>query len=307
MSWRLEDMPSQAGKTWVVTGANSGVGLATTKALAVKGARVVMACRDLGRSEAAAAEVRALAPAATVELRRLDVASLASIEAFASELGAALPALDGLINNAGVMALPRALTADGFELQLGTNHLGPFALTMRLLPLLEQAPAARVVAVSSQTHRLGALAFDDLMGERRYQPWLAYAQSKLANLLFTFELQRRLAGAEKRTIAVAGHPGYAATNLVGVAPRLTGSAFGKVVMALGNALLAQSAEMGALPVLYAATAAEVQGGDYFGPEGLFELFGYPVPVGAARRARDEAAARRLWERSETLTKTRFPW
>ncbi len=306
-TWSAQDIPSLAGKTWVVTGANSGLGLETAKALAAKGARVVMACRDPARAELAADEVRRAAPEAQVELRPLDVACLASIERFAGELSEALPALDGLVNNAGVMAVPRRTTVDGFELQLGTNHLGHFALTLRLLPALEAAPAARVVSVASTAHRLGTMRFEDLMGERAYSPWGAYGQSKLANLLFSAELQRRLAAAGRRTVAVAAHPGYAATNLQAVAPKMTGSSFGAWVMALGNSLVAQSAAQGALPQLFAATAPGVQGGEYYGPDGFLELTGAPTKVDSNAKSKDPAAAATLWAVSEALTRVAWPW
>lgn len=305
MSWNVVDMPSLEGQVWVVTGANSGLGLETARALAARGAAVVMGCRDEQRAEAAAADVRRTAPRAQLELERLDLASLASVEAFSGRVRSRHPALDGLVNNAGIMAIPRALTADGFELQLGTNHLGHFALALRLLPALEAARAPRLVSVASSAHRMGVIRFDDLMGERAYSPWGAYGQSKLANLLFTLELERRLTAAGRRTLAVAAHPGYSATNLMGVGPRLSGSRVTALVMQLGNALVGQSPAMGALPILFAATAPEVRGGEYYGPDGLFELFGYPQRCGSSRRARDPEAAQRLWEVSEQLTGARF--
>jgi len=309
MKWTLEDIPSLEGQTWVVTGANSGLGLATVKALASKNARVIMACRDPGRAEAAADEVRRVAPAAKLELERLDLASLESIERFAAKLTQAHPVIDGLINNAGIMAIPRSTTADGFELQLGTNHLGHFALTLRLLPLLEAAKAPRLVNVASLVHKLGAMNFEDLMGEKAYGAWAAYYQSKLANLLFTYELQRRLTAAQKKTVVVAAHPGYAATNLQGVGAKMTGSKLGAWVMALGNSLLGEPAERGALPLLYAATAPEVRGGEYYGPDGLMEMRMKSVPrrCDSSDAARDPATAQRLWEVSEQLTLVRFPF
>ena len=303
--WTREEMPSLEGQVWVVTGANSGLGLETVKGLAAKGATVVMACRDAQRAQAAADEVRKIAPNAKLELESLDLASLASIEAFAKKLAATHPALDGLINNAGIMAIPRRTTADGFEMQLGTNHLGHYALSLRLLPLLEAATAPRLVNVASTAHKFGSMNFDDLMGEKSYSAWGAYGQSKLANLLFTYELSRKLAAAGKKTIVVAAHPGYASTNLQGVGAKMTGSKFSAWIMDLGNSVMAQTAEFGALPSLYAATASEVKSGDFFGPDGLFELKGYPRKCDSNAKSKDTAAAAKLWEVSEKLTGVRF--
>ncbi|MDP3155938.1 MAG: oxidoreductase [Archangium sp.] len=306
MKWTLEAMPSLEGQVWVVTGANSGLGLETVKGLAARGAAVLMACRDPQRAEAAADEVRRGAPNAKLELESLDLASLKSIEAFAARLANAHPVVDGLINNAGIMAIPRRTTADGFEMQLGTNHLGHYALTLRVLPLLEAAKAPRVISVASTAHRMGTMNFDDLMGEKSYSPWSAYGQSKLANLLFTYELHRKLSAAGKRTIAVAAHPGYAATNLQGVGAKMTGSKLSAWFMNVGNSVMAQSATMGALPTLYAATVSEVKGGEYFGPDGFMELKGHPRRCDSNTKSKDLVAAQKLWEASETLTGVRFP-
>jgi NAD(P)-dependent dehydrogenase (short-subunit alcohol dehydrogenase family) len=227
------------------------------------------------------------------------------VRAFASRWNAEGAPLHALCNNAGVMAIPRRTTADGFEMQLGTNHLGHFALTGLLLERLLATPDARIVNVASTAHRPGRIDFDDLQGERSYGRWRAYSQSKLANLLFTFELQRRLAAKGARASAVACHPGYAATNLQFVGARMDGSSFMERFFGLGNALFSQSASMGALPTVYAATAVDVQGGNYFGPGGLGELWGYPAKAGCTARARDRETARRLWEVSETLTGVTF--
>jgi NAD(P)-dependent dehydrogenase (short-subunit alcohol dehydrogenase family) len=299
-NWTADDVPDLSGHIAVVTGANSGIGLPTARELARHGARVVVATRSAARGEAAIEQIRAAVPGAAVETSPLDLADLASIRRFAATVAEAHGGLDLLVNNAGVMMVPRQPTADGFEMQLGTNHLGHFALTGLLLPALLARPGARVVTVSSGMHHRGRIDFDDLMGERRYRPTRAYAQSKLANLLFTFELQRRIdaAGADLR--AVAAHPGFAATNLGHSGGRLIAWA-----VRLGQALRAQSAEMGALPTLYAATAPDVAGGEYFGPDGKGEERGYPVRVPASARARDEADAARLWEISERLTGVRF--
>ena len=292
--WTAADVPDQSGRTSLVTGANSGLGLHTTLGLARKGARVLMACRDAGRAEAALRRVRAEAPGAAVEVVPLDLASLASVEQAAKDVASRTDRLDLLVDNAGVMALPRRTTADGFELQLGTNHLGHFALTGRLLPLLLAAPAPRVVVVSSGAHKIGRMRFDDLMGERSYSRWGAYGQSKLANLLFVRELDRRAAGTG--LLAAAAHPGYAATHLqLGQENRVVDA-----LMRVGNAVLAQSDEAGARPSLYAATMPDVRPGDYWGPH-LAELRGHPKRVGRTRAARSDADARRLWEVSEELT------
>jgi NAD(P)-dependent dehydrogenase (short-subunit alcohol dehydrogenase family) len=261
-----------------------------------------MGCRDPGRAQGAADDVKKMAPHAKLELESLDLASLKSVEAFAARLASTHPVVDGLLNNAGVMATPAKKTADGFELQLGTNHLGHFALTLRVLPLLERAKAPRVVTVSSYMHTRGDLRFDDLMLEKRYSAWGAYGNSKLANLLFTYELSRKLAATGKKTVSVAAHPGYAATNL----QSSTESAFMNFVMAIGNTVMAQSAQMGALPQLYAATATDVRSGDYFGPGGLMGMKGHPVKVDSNDKSKDLAAAAELWKVSEQLTGVSFP-
>ena len=296
--WSATNVPDQSGRVALVTGANSGLGLHTSIALARKGARVLMACRDAGRAQAALQRVRADAPGATVELVTLDLASLASVEAAADEVAGRTPVLDLLVDNAGVMATPKGVTADGFELQLGTNHLGHFALTGQLLPLLLAAPAARVVVVSSGAHRTGRIAFDDLQSERGYSRWKAYGQSKLANLLFVRELDRRAAATP--LLVAAAHPGYAATHLQSG----QGSFLLEAVMKVGNAVIAQSDEAGALPSLYAATMPDVRRGDYWGPS-LAELRGAPKRVGRSAAAEDDAVARRLWERSEELTSVTY--
>jgi len=303
--WTATDVPDQRGRIAIVTGANSGLGSETALALAARGAHVVLACRDASKAQAALEEIRAASPAASVEVMVLDLASLASIRAFADAVSARHPRLDLLCNNAGVMAIPRRRTADGFEMQLGTNHLGHFALTGLLLPLLLATPHARVVSVSSSAHRPGKIHWDDLQLERSYGKWHAYAQSKLANLLFAYELDRRLRKAAASVISVAAHPGYAATNLQAVGARMEGARVFEKVFELGNRLFAQSAAMGALPTLYAATAPAVQGGDYFGPDGLSEMWGHPRKVGSTARSQDLADAARLWELSEKLTDVRF--
>jgi NAD(P)-dependent dehydrogenase (short-subunit alcohol dehydrogenase family) len=288
--WTAEDLPRQDGRTFVVTGANSGIGLVAARELGRAGARVVLAVRDPARGEVAATAIEG-----ATEVRRLDLADLASVREFADEWDGPI---DVLINNAGVMATPERRTKDGFELQIGTNHLGHFALTNLLLPHVTD----RVVTVSSGAHRAGSIRLDDLNWERgRYHRWRAYGQSKLANLLFTLELQRRLAAAGSDLRAVAAHPGWAATNL----QSHTGSRIQSALLALGNRLLTQSDDMGALPTLYAATQ-DVPGGGYVGPDGFAEQRGHPHLVGRSRAASDEETARRLWELSEELTGTTFP-
>ena len=298
--WTAADIPDQAGRRVIVTGANSGLGYETSLALAQKGAAVTMAVRDTGKGEQAAADIRARTPGADVEVRRLDLADLASIDEFAWLWRESNPdGLDLLINNAGVMAIPQRSTANGFEMQFGTNHLGHFALTGRLLEALR--PGSRVVTVSSQAHRMGKMNFDDLMGERKYRTWGAYGQSKLANLLFMRELAERLRAAGLPIMSVAAHPGYASTHLQAAGPEMTGQAWKAKVMGVANKVMAQSAAMGALPTLYAATSRGVTNGDYIGPDGFGEQRGHPKLVGMAPPARDAAAAARLWTVSEELT------
>ena len=298
--WTTADLPDLTGKVAVITGANSGIGLEAAKALASRGCAVVLGCRDPGRAQAATEAVKAAGPTARVEPRALDLASLESVRAFSEGVCRDFPVVDLLLNNAGVMAPPYAKTADGFELQFGTNHLGHFALTAQLLGPLEAASAARVVTVSSNAHRMGKMRWDDLQWEKGYSRWGAYGQSKLANLLFTRELHRRLAAAGRRTRAVACHPGYSATNLFKLPPGLGWMG------TLGAALMGQPAPQGALPTLYAATHPEVNGGDYVGPDGMGEWKGHPKKTQPLLHAQDDAAAKRLWELSEKLTSVGYP-
>jgi NAD(P)-dependent dehydrogenase (short-subunit alcohol dehydrogenase family) len=303
--WSARDVPSQSGRVAIVTGANSGLGLVTARELARAGASVVLGCRDTGRGAKAAEQIRAAVPDAELDLQSLDLASLASIADFAGRVTSSYDGIDLLVNNAGVMAIPRAETADGFEMQFGTNHLGHFALTGRIIDAMRDRAGSRVVTVSSTAHKPGRIDFDDLMSQRSYKKWGAYSQSKLANLLFAFELQRRLATAGAETISVAAHPGYSATNLQAVGPRESGNRLMGVLMSFGNRLFAQSDEDGALPSLYAATAPEVRGGDYFGPSGFQESRGAPKKVDSTARSKDTEVAARLWEVSEQLTGVRF--
>lgn len=304
--WTDAQIPDLSGRTAVVTGANSGLGWQTARQLAAHGARVRLACRDRARGEDAVRRLHELLPGAELSLGLLDLADLASVRAFVAELLATDDRLDLLINNAGVMAIPQRRTADGFEMQIGTNHLGHFALTGLLLPALLATPGARVVTVSSTVHRLGRIDARDPLGARRYRRWTAYGRSKLANLLFAFELDRRLRRAGEDLVSAAAHPGFAATNLQTAGARMRGNRVEEVVMRLGNALFAQSDAAGAWPSLYAATHPDVVGGMFIGPTGPAESRGYPGPVTAARAARDEHTAARLWTRSEEVTKVTFP-
>jgi len=295
--WTAGDIPDQHGRTAIVTGANSGLGRIVARELARRGAKVIVATRDTVKGAEAAQAIATAFPPSNVEAAQLDLADLSSVRAFAARTRGGNDQIDLLINNAGVMAAPYRKTADGFELQLGTNHLGHFALTGLLLPLLKDVSDSRVVTVSSNNHKGGRMHFDDLQGERHYSRWGAYAQSKLANLLFAFELDRRLKAAGSRLISVAAHPGYSATNL-----QLSGPpAHERLVMRLSNRLFAQPAEIGALPLLFAATAPGLPGGSYVGPDGMGEVRGHPVLVQATARARDAEAAGRLWDVSERLT------
>lgn len=304
--WTAKDIPVLAGKRAVITGANSGLGLETAAELAQAGADVVMACRDPSRASAAVAEVQRRAPKSRVEAMALDLADLSSIRAFAGAYKGRHGTLDLLCNNAGVMHLPFQKTRDGFEMQLGTNHLGHFALTGELLPALQAAPQARIVTVASIAHRATkGIDLDDLGWERRpYSPADAYGKSKLANLMFHFELQRRLEKAGSKVLAVAAHPGYSATN-IGFGLKDKTPLVKRWAMNIGNTLFAQSAAKGALPTLFAATVPDIASGDYIGPDGFIEFMGYPKRVGARPEARDPALGERLWKLSEQLTGTRY--
>ena len=300
------EVPSQTGKLAVITGANSGIGLETARRLALAGADVVLAVRSVDKGKGAADDIRGTAPDSTVSVSALDLASLASIEAFAaSMLGDGLP-VDLLINNAGVMAVPtRHTTTDGFELQLGTNHLGHFALTGRLLPLLRAATAPRVTTVSSGAHLMGSIHFDDLQLERGYRAWTAYSQSKLANLLFAQQLERLSKANGWGILSDAAHPGSTRTNLQSSGPSLgqEGSLRSRMIevpMRLPG--MSQDAPSGALPTLYAATSPDAVGDGYYGPNGFMEMTGRGVTTARrSKRARDADAAVRLWSKSEALT------
>jgi NAD(P)-dependent dehydrogenase (short-subunit alcohol dehydrogenase family) len=296
--WTNDDVPGQQGRLAVVTGANTGLGFQTAQVLAARGASVVLAVRDIEKGKHAAARIAATAPGADVMVQPLDLTSLESIRAATDQLRARHPRIDLLINNAGVMFTPKQTTRDGFELQFATNHLGHFALTGLLLEQLLPVPGSRVVTVSSLAHRLGArINFDDLQSERSYRRVAAYSQSKLANLLFTYELQRRLSGAGT-TIAVAAHPGLANTELARNTPAITAFFYARVI--------SQQAAMGALPILRAATDPGVLGGQYYGPDGPFEARGHPTLAESSAQSHDTAIQRRLWTVSEALTGVTFP-
>jgi len=296
--WGIDDIPDQTGRIAVITGANTGIGYQAAWYLAGRGATIVLAGRDAARTKAAHDRLLGQLPEARLDTVALDLASLQSVRQAAVEIRARYPRLDLLINNAGVMMCPRGQTADGFELQLGTNHLGHFALTGLVLPSLLDVDGSRVVTVSSNGHKMGRINFIDLQSERRYNRVTAYAQSKLANLLFTYELQRRLAEAHAPTIAVAAHPGTSDTELVRHLPGW---------MQVGSRLVPnQDAVHGALPTVRAATDPAAGGGDYYGPSGFGEFAGPPVRVKSSARSHDASAARQLWAISEQLTGVTFP-
>ena len=303
--WTKANMPDLNGKVAIVTGANSGLGYEVTKGLAEKGAHVVLACRNLQKATPALEQLRRETAAASLDVMALDLADLASIQRFAAAFTQRYDRLDILCNNAGLMAIPRRETKDGFEMQFGTNHLGHFALTGHLIDLVMRTPGARVVNVSSGLHQQGKMNFDDLMGKQQYREGDAYSQSKLANLLFAYELERKLRATAVTAISVGTHPGYAATNLQGVGPAMSGSRAKAWLMKAANAIFAQSAEMGALPLLMAATDPTVNGCDYIGPTGTLGMRGYPAKVRSSPASYDEGAAQRLWAVSETLTGVRY--
>lgn len=299
--WTTNDMPDLHERTTLVTGANSGLGLQTSLALAAKGAHVLMASRNIEKAKQAQASIVAIHPDASLELVQLDLASLASIRACADDISQRYQHLDLLFNNAGVMAIPRYETQDGFEMQFGTNHLGHFALTGLLLPLLLATPNSRVVTTSSMARMFGNINLDDLNRTRSYGRWEAYGQSKTANLLFAFELQTRLAAAGAHTMSVAAHPGYANTNLQNTSAVMSSSRIEQIGYTLFSPIIAQPATMGALPQLYAGTSSDIHGGELVGPGSLGGMRGYPKIVQQAQREYDKTKAARLWDASVTLT------
>jgi len=297
--WTEADIPDQAGRTALVTGANSGIGLEAARALAVRGARVLLGCRNADKAATALASIRTSAPESDVSVVHLDLADLSSVRDAAAAVAQMCPSLDMLINNAGLMAIPLQHTADGFEMQFGVNHLGHFALTGLLLGALDAAPVARVVNVSSTGHKMGRINFDDLDANDGYHRWLRYGQSKVANLLFTYELQRRLAARGSATIALACHPGGASTELARDAGLLM-----KLLQPVAD-LVMQSAAMGALPTLRAATDPDACGGQYYGPDGLTGVRGHPTTVHSSAYSHRADVAAQLWAVSEDLTGVSF--
>lgn len=290
--WGVGDVPDQAGKVAVVTGASSGLGLETALQLARRGALVVMACRDLGRGPVAVAAIGASGGSANVEVATLNLGDLDSVREFSAWFYSRFERLDLLVNNAGVMVPPASTTVDGFELQFGTNHLGHFALTARLMDLLRASAASRVVTVSSLAHRWGVICFEDLQWESRpYRASAAYAQSKLANLLFCLELQRRINNAGIEMLSVAAHPGYSRTGILRHSR----------VLKIWNPLFATAASQGTLPTLFAATSPDAEPGGYYGPDRWGQLRGHPTRVNLSAAARDRETAERLWQVSEELT------
>jgi NAD(P)-dependent dehydrogenase (short-subunit alcohol dehydrogenase family) len=299
--WTAADVPDQSGRVAIVTGSNTGIGYEAAAVLADKGAHVVLAVRNLDKGNDAVNRIKAASPNSEVTVQELDLTSLDDIRKASDELRATYPRIDLLINNAGVMWTPRSTTKDGFELQFGTNHLGHFALTGQLLDNMLPVEGSRVVTISSQGHRTGRINFDDLQSERKYGRHTAYGQSKLANLLFNYELQRRLAAKGTPTIAVAAHPGGSNTELTRNTPGVI-----RAPLDLVWGLIAQRADMGALPTLRAATDPGVQGGQYYGPDGIGEQRGHPKLVQSSARSHDEDVQRRLWSVSEELTGITFP-
>jgi len=301
MTWTADDIPDLTGQRYVVTGANSGIGLEAARELARAGGSVVMACRNRERAQAAAGEIHADVGHADLEIEILDLASLESIHDFADRLAGT--EIHGLLNNAGVMAIPYGTTEDGFENQLGINHLGHFALTGHLLE--DIADGGRVVTVSSGMHERGRIDFEDLHSEHSYNPWEAYSQSKLANVLFGTELHRRLVAADRDVTSVTVHPGYANTDLQLRVARAKGSRIQLAMMTVANTVFAQSSAKGALPTLYGATAPDVEGGAYYGPNGLLNMRGYPARQEPAPAAKNPETARKLWELSIEETGVRY--
>ena len=299
--WTQQDIPDMTGKVVIITGANSGLGLESTKALAAKGATVVMACRNVRKAEEAKAEVLATNPAARLDVMALDNASLASVRAFADAFKSKYDRLDLLLNNAGVMAIPRALTEDGFEMQLGVNHLAHFALTGLLLDVITATPEARIHSTSSSAAFSGAINLDDLMGEKSYGRWTAYGQSKLANAAFATELNRRLQAAGHDTIANSSHPGFVMTNLQTNSMAESGAPLGeRILYGLAGPIMAQDVSMGVLPQLYGSTAPEAKGGVFYGPKN-FRVRGYPAEQKCNDALKDADLLKRFWAVSEELT------
>jgi NAD(P)-dependent dehydrogenase (short-subunit alcohol dehydrogenase family) len=304
MFWNAEDMDYLGGQTVIVTGANSGLGFSATKILAENGAKVVMACRSMDKAKDAKEEIIEEIDGADLEVMDLDLSSLESVESFAEQFREECDSLDILCNNAGLMALPRRETGDGFEMQLGVNHLGHFALTAHLMDIVVDS-SGRIVNQSSMAHEDGEIDFDDLMGEEDYSKWGAYGQSKLANLLFTYELDRRLKEKDIDVESVGCHPGVSDTNLFKIGPKMEHSKLKLYLGKIFSKIWGQSPDKGCLPMVYAATSEEIEGGEYIGPDGFKTMRGYPEKQESSKASHNEEDAKKLWERSEELTGTEF--
>lgn len=304
-NWTADKIHNLKGKNVIITGANSGIGFEVAKKFAENNARVIMACRDLEKGGEAKEKIEENIEESEIEVRKLDLADLSSIKKFTKEYKANNDKLDVLCNNAGVMAIPRQETKDGFEKQFGVNHLGHFALTAHLIPVLKEAEESRVVTQSSGLHEKGSIDFENLMLEEDYDKWDAYANSKLANVLFANELQRKLEEQDLDMKSIACHPGYASTNLQYRGPEEEGSKLKLFGMKIANTLLAQSAEKGALPMLYSSVSTDVEGGEYIGPDGLGNMRGYPEKQESSEESQDKNIAEALWTRSESLTDVDF--
>ena len=305
MKWKASDIPDLSGKFTLVTGANSGLGYYTCLELARKGAYVILAARNKDRGNAALEKIRSIVPTAELQFMKLDLANIESVKHFADAFIEEYEKLDILVNNAGVMAIPLRRTTQGFEMQFGTNHLGHFALTSLLFKFIDKTPGARIVNVSSLMHKFGKIHFDDLNWEKSYSKWDAYSQSKLANLLFTLELDRRIRHAGAQTRVMASHPGFASTNLQIRGGEMEGSSMNIRMNKILNKIIAQPAWKGALPSLYAATCERAESGKYYGPSGLGSLRGYPREEKINPKLTNPEEAKRLWEESERLTGIKF--
>lgn len=303
--WDLDHMPSQDGKIAIVTGANSGIGYYTAKGLAMKGANVIMACRNRSKAEAAADMIKREAPDARLSLMDLDLSDLSSVKAFSENIKNSFSKLDLLINNAGVMGIPYTKTVDGFEMQFAVNHLGHFALTGQLYDLLSSTKGSRVVVVCSSSEKTGKIDMENLQGEKRYRSWRIYFNSKLATMLFMLQLARQLEKEGKDMIATAAHPGYSDSGILEKGPQMRGQNWLARISKLPNKLIAQSAPMGALPTLYAATSEDVVNGGYYGPGGFLKMRGYPAPTMPGNKFITEGLMAAMWRRSEELSGVSF--
>ncbi len=302
--WISENVPEMTDKLVIVTGANSGLGLEVSKVFAAKGAKLIMACRSKSRGEEALNSINKIYPGASIEIAELDLADLASVKSFVESITKQHKRLDILCNNAGVMALPELRTKDGFEMQFGTNHLGHFSLTLGLLPLLNSSDGARIVNTSSMAAKMGNIDFSNLNAEKKYDKWGAYGQSKLANLLFTFELQMKLQKSGSGITVYSSHPGYSATNLLTKGPELEGAAFQVKLMNLANSLIATKANLGALSTIYAATSPDAKAGALYGPA-IFGMWGLPAENKIVEKGKDPETALKLWDVSEKLTGSKY--